>query len=251
MTPSFLSNIRRFCAHIDTSIKETRSKPVRLWRTFKFWNITNDIFIKSTVYVSYIVPSTEPRFFSGEGWGALIWKGRRFQILSLRRGANSKGGACLKLGTNSSINGKYYWLIGHFCCCWCCVFNLIFVLFLFLFISHYVKKRVSMDRVQNFSTKIKKCPWTRSMTGRPWTRSMKVVNGPSPKWGSVFIDYKRGSSFHAGFWNNQTGGYIYHHSFQKTIYQRQRENICGSTDFNFKITHHNRDFEHGRISTLQ
>ena len=123
----------------DISIKETRSKPVRLWRTFKFWTITNVIFIKSTVYVSYIVPSTEPRFFSGEGWGALIWKGRRFQILSLRRGANSKRGAYLNLGTNSSINGKYYWSIGHFSCCWCFVFNLIFALFLFLFISHYVE----------------------------------------------------------------------------------------------------------------
>ena len=51
----------------------------------------NVIFIKSTVYVSYIVPSTEPRFLSGKG------RGRLFQILSLRKGANSKRGAYLKL----------------------------------------------------------------------------------------------------------------------------------------------------------
>ena len=24
------------------------------------------------------------------------------------------------------------------------------------------------------------------MTGGPWTRSMKVVHGPGPKWGSMF-----------------------------------------------------------------
>ena len=42
---------------------------------------------KSTVYVSYIVPSSEPRFFSGE-WGER-GGGRLIQILSLRRGANS------------------------------------------------------------------------------------------------------------------------------------------------------------------
>ena len=34
--------------------------------------------------------------------------GRLLQILSLRRGANSKRGAYLKLGANSSIYGKYY-----------------------------------------------------------------------------------------------------------------------------------------------
>ena len=44
-------------------------------------------------------------FFSGEG-GA-YFKGRLLQILSLRRGANAKRGAYLKLGTNSSIYGKW------------------------------------------------------------------------------------------------------------------------------------------------
>ena len=53
--------------------------------------------------------------------------------------------------------------------------NHIFALFLFLFNSHYLKK-VSMDPVQNLSIKIKKYPWTWSMTGDP-------LNGP--KWGSM------------------------------------------------------------------
>ena len=47
-------------------------------------------------------------FFFGGGAGALTWRGRLFQILSLRRGANSKRGAYLKLGANSSIYGKLY-----------------------------------------------------------------------------------------------------------------------------------------------
>ena len=37
-----------------------------------------------------------------------------------------------------------------------------------------------MDTVKNLSIKIKKYPWTRSMT-----RSMKVVHGPGPKWVSM------------------------------------------------------------------
>ena len=44
----------------------------------------NVTFIKSTVYVSYIVPSTELCFFL-EGGEMLVWRGRLFQILSLRR----------------------------------------------------------------------------------------------------------------------------------------------------------------------
>ena len=27
------------------------------------------------------------------------------------------------------------------------------------------------------------------MTGGPWTRSMKVVHGPGPKWGSMFCPH--------------------------------------------------------------
>ena len=53
--------------------------------------------------------------------------------------------------------------------------NHIFALFLFLFDSHYLKK-VSIDPVQNLSIKVRKYPWTWSMTGDPW-------NGP--KWGSM------------------------------------------------------------------
>jgi len=45
-----------------------------------------------------MVPNTERRFLSGEGW-RLFEGGRLFQILSLRRGAY------LKLGANSSIYG--------------------------------------------------------------------------------------------------------------------------------------------------
>ena len=60
---------------------------------------------------SYIVPSTDPCFFSlgeggrggGEGRGRLFEGGRLFQILSLRKSANSKRDAYLKLGANSSI----------------------------------------------------------------------------------------------------------------------------------------------------
>ena len=55
--------------------------------------------------------------------------------------------------------------------------NHIFALFLFLFNSHYLKK-VSMDSVQNLSIKIKKYPWTWSMTGGPWNRSKVGVHGP-------------------------------------------------------------------------
>ena len=59
-------------------------------------------FIKRTVYVSYILPSTETHFFSGKGGPYLKW-GAYLQILSLRKGDNSKGGAYLKMGANSSI----------------------------------------------------------------------------------------------------------------------------------------------------
>ena len=54
----------------------------------------------------YIVPSTETHFFLG-GWEGrrLFEGGRLLQILNLRRGANSKQGAYLKLGANSSIYG--------------------------------------------------------------------------------------------------------------------------------------------------
>ena len=73
--------------------------------------LTMSHFIKRTVltvYVLYIVPSTETHFSSGEGGGALIWKGLLLQILSLRRGVNSKRGAYLKLGPNSSIYGTLF-----------------------------------------------------------------------------------------------------------------------------------------------
>ena len=57
----------------------------------------------------YIVPSTETHFFSGKGGGGrrLLEGGRLLQILNLRRGANSKRGAYLKLGANSSIYSIY------------------------------------------------------------------------------------------------------------------------------------------------
>ena len=43
----------------------------------------------------------------GGGGGHLFEGGRSLQILNLRRGANSKRGAYLKLGANSSIYGKF------------------------------------------------------------------------------------------------------------------------------------------------
>ena len=69
----------------------------------------NVTFIKSTLYTSYILLSTEPGFFlgGGGGGGALFEGGCLFQILSLRRGVNSKRGAYLKLGANSSINSTF------------------------------------------------------------------------------------------------------------------------------------------------
>ena len=54
-------------------------------------------------------------------------------------------------------------------CCYCCF--LTFFLHYFYFCSFLIIK--------------KNCPWTQSMTGGPWTRSMKVVHGPDPKWGSM------------------------------------------------------------------
>ena len=54
--------------------------------------------------ISYRVPKLI--FSRGRGEGRLFEGGRLLQILSLRRGANSKRGAYLKLGANSSIYGK-------------------------------------------------------------------------------------------------------------------------------------------------
>ena len=67
----------------------------------------NFTFIKSTLS---LVHRTEYRisFFLGGGEeGGLFEGGRLFQILSFRRGANSKRSAYLKLGANSSIYGTY------------------------------------------------------------------------------------------------------------------------------------------------
>ena len=56
----------------------------------------------------YIVPSTKTHFFSGVGGrGRLFEGGRLLQILNLSRSANSKRGAYLKLGANSSIYGSW------------------------------------------------------------------------------------------------------------------------------------------------
>ena len=63
-----------------------------IWRSLfsEFYGITNVTFIKITVYVSYIVPSTEPRFFSGEG-GSLLEGGAYSKFLAL-------GGALIQCG---------------------------------------------------------------------------------------------------------------------------------------------------------
>ena len=54
---------------------------LRVWGAYiwsgvfsEFYGITNVTFIKSTVYVSYIVPSTEPRFSQGRGDGGAYSK---------------------------------------------------------------------------------------------------------------------------------------------------------------------------------
>ena len=56
--------------------------------------------------ISYRVPKLI--FSRGRGEGRLFEGGRLLQILSLRRGANSKRGASLKLGANLSIYGCWY-----------------------------------------------------------------------------------------------------------------------------------------------
>ena len=63
---------------------------------------------------------------------------------------------------------KHYWSIEH---CLLLLFFLTLFLHYFWFCSFLIIK--------------KNCPWTWSMTGGPWTRSMKVVHGPGPKWGSM------------------------------------------------------------------
>ena len=80
---------------MDVSIEEMRSKPVRIWTTLmSYYNECT--FLKSTVYVSYIVPSTELRFFSREGG-----RGSLAKFQALRSGANSKRSAYLKLGAKN------------------------------------------------------------------------------------------------------------------------------------------------------
>ena len=56
--------------------------------------------------ISYRVPKLI--FSRGRGEGRLFEGGRLLQILSLRRVANSKRGAYLKLGANLSIYGRWY-----------------------------------------------------------------------------------------------------------------------------------------------
>ena len=56
--------------------------------------------------ISYRVPKLI--FSRGRGGGGRLFEGGHLlQILSLRRGTNSKRGAYLKLGTNSSIYGTF------------------------------------------------------------------------------------------------------------------------------------------------
>ena len=75
-----------------------------------FCAVTNVTFIESTVYmsrISYRVPNVIYSWGKRRGRGGGLFEGGRlFQILRLRRGANSKRGTYLKLGTNSSIYGR-------------------------------------------------------------------------------------------------------------------------------------------------
>ena len=72
------------------------------------------------------------------GRGSIYLRGLLFQILSLKRGAY------LKLGANSSISGKYYWLIEH------CLFLFFHSNFCtFAVFVHFSLFKVSMDTVQS------------------------------------------------------------------------------------------------------
>ena len=74
-----LNKVKQLCVNMDISIKEMRSKPVRLGKDIMFILFNN---VK--------LPSTETHFFSRGRGRVLILRRRLLQILSLRRGANSK-----------------------------------------------------------------------------------------------------------------------------------------------------------------
>ena len=78
------------CSHI--SVEELTSK--------RGMTVKNINFVLVQMSHSLKVPYTSSIFFGGRGGGCF------FQILSLQRSANSKRGAYLKLGTNTSINGS-------------------------------------------------------------------------------------------------------------------------------------------------
>lgn len=72
------------------------------------------------------------------GRGGTYLRGLLFQILSLKRGAY------LKLGVNSSISGKYYWLIEH--CSFLFFHSNVCTFAVFV---HFSLFKVSMDTVQS------------------------------------------------------------------------------------------------------
>ena len=68
---------------------------------FVLFRMSHSLKVPYMSRISYRVP----HLVFLKGGRALIWRGRLFQILSLRRGANSKRDAYVKLGANSSIYG--------------------------------------------------------------------------------------------------------------------------------------------------
>ena len=76
-------------------------------RTLCLYCLTMSHCIKESYrpYTSRILYQVPKHIFS-RGSGALIWRGHLLQLLSLGRGARSKRGTYLKLGTNTSINGN-------------------------------------------------------------------------------------------------------------------------------------------------
>ena len=92
--------VKHLCAHIDISIEEMRPKARTTLKTVNFvlLRMSHSLKVPYTSPISYRVLNLA-FFLGGEGK-------RLFQILSLRRGANSKRGAYLKEGANSSNYGN-------------------------------------------------------------------------------------------------------------------------------------------------
>ena len=86
-----LNKEKQLCAHMDISIKEMGSKPVRLSKD-----------IRDRKRLVYRTEYRNSFFSRGRGGGAALIKN-----FEPSEGANSNWGAYLKLGANSSIYGRF------------------------------------------------------------------------------------------------------------------------------------------------